>query len=239
MTKRVSVYPKPEADSPATSTDSDSVLMRRHSDGVVWINLNRPHAANSRNQFMRNALMTIYGEVADDVDVRCVVLTGCGDRYFCASMDLKEAGDPETVTDRRERLRSSRDIEMLAQLRTPTSAAINGFALRAGWEMALACDLRIMAEEAEIGLPEITHKLVPVGGGTRRLPRLIGSAQAFEMVYLRAPPSGSEAEAAGLVNRAVSGSELVSTVSEFASNIASHDRTALIAAKRADRTRTL
>ena len=98
--------------------------------------------------------------------------------------------------------------------------------------MALACDLRIMAEEAEIGLPEITHKLVPVGGGTRRLPRLIGSARAFEMVYLGAPRSGSEAEAAGLVNSAVFGSELVSTVSEFASNIASHDRRALIAAKR-------
>ena len=119
-------------------------------DGVATVTLDRPEAANARNQQMRDELKAIWSGIADDAAIRAVVLTGAGDRFFCAGMDLKEAGVPETPAERRDRLRSSRDIEQLAALPQPTIAAVNGAALGGGCEMALACDIRLIAHTARI-----------------------------------------------------------------------------------------
>lgn len=200
--------------------------------GVVWVNLNRPDAANSRNQAMRNELGLVYEAIRTDATARVLVLTGMGERFFCAGMDMKEAGGSESPLGRRERLTARRDIEELARLPVPTIAAINGFALGGGFEMALACDIRIIADHAKIGLTELSHGLVPGGGGTQRLPRLVGFERAASMIYSGQTLTGPQAVAAGLAQTSVAGPELRSHVALFASDMAAKDSRALRAAKR-------
>jgi len=201
-------------------------------DGAVaTVTLQRPEAANARNQTMRTELGSIWGHLANRSDVSVVILTASGDRFFCAGMDLKEAGGPESPAQRRDRLRASRDIEQLAALPQPTVAAINGYALGGGFEMALACDIRIMAEQAQVGLTEVAHGLVPGGGGTQRLPRLIGVARAAEMLYLGLRLTGPDAVAWGVANRCVPAGELASAAAELAAAIAAQPRRALVYAK--------
>jgi methylglutaconyl-CoA hydratase len=199
--------------------------------GTAWVTLNRPDAANARNQAMRDDLSRIYDFVATSEDVDVMVLTGAGDRFFCAGMDLKESAGGETSDQRRARLRGSRDIDALAQLPVPTIAAINGYALGGGLEMALACDLRICADEAQLGLPELSHGLVPGGGGTQRLPRLIGPAATLELLYLARRLSGPDALAYGIVNRSVPRAALRQSTQELAQAIAKQPRAALRSAK--------
>ena len=199
--------------------------------GVLTITLARPEAANSRNQAMRRELAEVYTAAATDDAVRVVVLTGQGNRHFCAGMDLKEAGQPETPVERRERLRGARDIEQLARLPRPTIAAINGYALGGGFEMALACDMRVMATDAKVGLTEVRHGLMPGGGGTQRLPRLIGAAKAAELLYLGKVLDGPAAEQLGLVNAAVPAADLHDRVSTLAGALAEQSPTALRAIK--------
>lgn len=197
------------------------------SDGVGWLELNRPNAANARNQVMRRELMTVYEAIADDQDVRVLVLTAVGERFFCAGMDLKESANPETPSQRRRRLTSARDIEALAECPVPTIAAINGYALGGGLEMALACDLRIAAEEASLGLPEITQGLIPGGGATQRLPALVGAAIAFELLYLGTAVDGQTAHRLGLVNQCVPRADLAESAMSLARGVAEHSPTAL------------
>ncbi len=198
---------------------------------VATVTLQRTESANARNQTMREELTRIWGHLAGREDVSVVILTGAGERFFCAGMDLKEAGGPESPAQRRDRLRASRDIEQLAALPQPTVAAINGYALGGGLEMALACDIRIVAEHAQLGLTELAHGLVPGGGGTQRLPRLIGVARAAEMLYLGLRLSGPEAVSWGVANRCVPGVELATAASQIAAAIAAQPRRALVYAK--------
>jgi enoyl-CoA hydratase/carnithine racemase len=202
-------------------------------DGVAWLTLHRPDAANARNQQMRDELARTYAEVSADPAVRVLVLTGAGEKVFCAGMDLKEAGGPETPVERRSRLRSSRDIEQLARLPIPTIAAINGHALGGGLEMALACDLRIVADGAQMGLPEVTLGLLPGGGGTLRLPRLVGVTAAFELLYTGRRLSAAEARDLGLVNAVVPLDRLEAEALDLARRIASGPAPALRAVKEA------
>lgn len=202
-----------------------------YEDGVAWLTLNRPAAANARNQQMRQELARVYDYVATSDDVAALVVTGAGDRFFCAGMDLKESEGGETSEQRRARLRSSRDIDTLAALPVPTIAAINGYALGGGLEMALACDLRVQADEALVGLPELTHGLVPGGGGTQRLPRLIGTARTLELLFLGGRIDAATAVRFGIANRSVPRADLVATTRELASAIAAKPRAATRAAK--------
>jgi enoyl-CoA hydratase/carnithine racemase len=199
--------------------------------GVAVVTLNRPEAANSRNQQMRRELASLWAGIAGDDDIRAVVLTAAGDRFFCAGMDLKEAGGAESPDERRERLRSSRDIEQLAALPQPVVAAVNGYALGGGCEMALACDLRVMADGAHIGLTELAHGLVPGGGGTQRLPRLVGVARATELLLLGRRLDGPAAVAAGLATRSVPLDALPETAMSIATSLAAMPTRAVRAAK--------
>jgi enoyl-CoA hydratase/carnithine racemase len=203
--------------------------------GIAWLELNRPEAANARNQQMRLELLSVYDLLARDPGARVLVLTAAGTRFFCAGMDLKESGGSETPLERRQRLQSGRDIEALASLPIPTIAAINGYALGGGLEMALACDLRIAAAEAQLGLPEITHGLIPGGGATQRLPQLIGPGRAYEMLYLGERVDGRTARDIGLVNRCVPLSELQTSTRILAEKIAQASPTALRLLKEAIR----
>ncbi len=199
--------------------------------GVAVVTLNRPDAANARNQAMRERLHEIWMRLADEETVSVVVLTGIGDRFFCAGMDLKEAGQVEISEERRVRMSAIRDIEELAALPQPTIAAINGYAFGGGLEMALACDLRIAASTAQLGLTEVPLGLIPGGGGTQRLPRLVGPGRAAAMIFLGARMSASESRDAGIVNECVTPDELSARTLELARAIAVHPRHALLAAK--------
>lgn len=201
-------------------------------DGVLALTLNRPSAANARNQRMREELKRTYRELAGRDDVKVVVLRAAGDKFFCAGMDLKEAGAAdETVLEARRRLGTERDIELLADLRQPTIAAVNGYALGGGLEMAMACDLRVVAAEASVGLTEVDHGLVPGGGGTVRLARLVGEGLALEMILLAKRIDGSTAASVGLANRCVPRAELDSVVLELAAAVAAKPANATRAAK--------
>jgi enoyl-CoA hydratase/carnithine racemase len=213
---------------------SDEVLVELV-DGVARVTLNRPLAANSRNQPMRAALLSAYSELARSPDVRVLVLTGQGDRFFCAGMDLKEAREPQLPGGARERLGGESDIEALAAFPRPTVAAINGYALGGGLEMALACDIRIMVRDAAIGLTEVRHGLLPGGGGAQRLPRLIGPARALELILMAKVVGGDEAERLGIVNQVVNRADLGVTVDEVVRTISEMPVEALTMAKAAVR----
>lgn len=200
--------------------------------GIVLLVLNRPDAANARNQQMRAELKATYEAVAASDDVLALIMRGAGEKFFCAGMDLKEASaSTETIDEKRARLKAARDIEMLANLPQPTIAAINGYALGGGLEMAMACDFRIAAHNAQMGLTEVDHGLVPGGGGTIRLPALVGKAKATEMILLGQRVDGDAAAALGLVTRAVDQAELDSAVLAFADAIAAKPTAAVRAAK--------
>lgn len=210
---------------------SGETVLTHVEDGVLTVRLNRAESAHARNQIMRDELASLWRVVAADRDVRVVVLTGAGDRYFCAGMDLKEASQPEEPVARRDRMQRSRDIERLADLPQPTVAAINGYALGGGLEMALACDIRLIADGAQVGLPEVTRGLVPGGGGTQRLPRLIGYARACELVLSGRRLTADEAVEWGIAARAVPAAELPAAVRALAASIAAHPEPAVRYAK--------
>ncbi len=212
----------------ASDLEAISVEVR---DAVAYVTLCRPDAANARNQKMREELQAAWSGIAADTDIGVVVLTGAGDRFFCAGMDLREAAGPETSVERRDRLRRSRDIEQLASLPQPTIAAINGYALGGGLEMALACDIRLAADTAQVGLTEIVHGLVPGGGGTQRLPRLIGHARAAEMIFTGMKVDANVAASWGILNRVVPAAELGATTEQLATSIAGYSGRALRYAK--------
>jgi enoyl-CoA hydratase/carnithine racemase len=208
----------------------DTVLTEL-ADGVLTVSLNRPDAAHARNQVMREELASLWTAVAKDRSIRAVVVTGTGERFFCAGMDLKEAGQDEDAVARRDRMQRSRDIEALAALAQPTIAAINGFALGGGLEIALACDIRIAAAGAQVGLPEVTRGLVPGGGGTQRLPRLVGYSRAFDLVVSGRRVTAEQAYDWGLVDRVVEPAGLIAAAHELAHGFAQNPEPAVRYAK--------
>jgi enoyl-CoA hydratase/carnithine racemase len=210
---------------------SGETVLTHLEDGVLTVRLNRAKSAHARNQIMRDELASLWRVVAADCDVRVVVLTGAGARYFCAGMDLREASEPEEPVARRDRMQRSRDIELLADLPQPSVAAINGYALGGGLEMALACDMRLIADSAQVGLPEVTRGLVPGGGGTQRLPRLIGYARACELVLSGRRLTAHEAVDWGIAARVVPAAELLAAARELAASIAAHPEPAVRYAK--------
>ena len=219
------------SDTPEWVPELTETRFRLEESGCAWITLDRVDAANARNQRMREELLALYAGIRSDDRVRVVVLTATGDRHFCAGMDMKASAGPETQAQQRARLRAGRDIEELAALPVPTIAAVNGAAYGGGCEMALACDIRVVSDSARIRLPEVGIGLVPGGGATQRLPRMIGVAKTYELLYLGTTLTGPEIVAAGLALRSVAPEELVATAADLAAEIAAKPPDALRMAK--------
>ncbi len=176
------------------------IVNKSHAPGVLALTLHRPERANALNKQLLTELDAALADVETDETVRCVVITGAGERAFCAGADISEQQGfgPQQAY---EHMRWGQDIfQRLENCSKPILAAINGFALGGGLELALACDFRTASASAQLGFPEVTLANLPGWGGTQRLPRLIGTSNAKLMAMTGARISAERALALGLVN---------------------------------------
>jgi enoyl-CoA hydratase/carnithine racemase len=198
---------------------------------VATVRLSRPDALNALNSTMVRELVEAFDALEADASVRCVVLTG-GDRAFCAGADVREMAklSPEEIA-KADHLRPV--WERAARFRKPIVAALSGYALGGGLELALCCDIIVASEGTKLGQPEINIGIIPGGGGTQRLARAVGRQKAMEMILTGGMVSAEEAEALGLVNRVVPAGKQLEEASKLASEIASKAPLAVRAAKEA------
>ena len=201
-------------------------------DGVVTLTLNTP-PANAFSHAMVEALDGGLEALAEDESVRAVILIGAGDRAFCAGADLKERASMSADEVRAFVPRLQRLTDALAALPMPTIAAINGAAFGGGCELALACDVRLMASTASIGLTETSLGIIPGAGGTIRLPALVGIGRAKELIFSARRVDANEARDIGLVEEVCDPEMLLPRASELAAKIAANGPLAVRAAKRA------
>ncbi|HEU4857534.1 MAG TPA: enoyl-CoA hydratase/isomerase family protein [Rhodanobacteraceae bacterium] len=195
-------------------------------DGVATLTLDNP-PLNLNAMPTLHLLRRYVAQIAGDTRVRCVVVTGAGERAFCAGSDVHEFQSVmDDVVARKLRLENEA-FDGLAELPVPVIAALNGVALGGGAEIALACDLRIMAAGARIGFPEVKLGVFPGSGGTFRLPRLVGSARAFELLYTGDPIAADDALRIGLVNRVVPQVEVLPAALALAASLAAGPALAL------------
>lgn len=190
-------------------------------DGVGLLTIERPEALNALNETLLLELDELLTQVAHEPKIKVVVITGSG-RAFVAGADIAAMHPMSPGQAEEFALLGQRIFSKLAALPQPTIAAINGFALGGGLELALACDLRVASERAKLGQPEIGLGIIPGFGATQRLPRLVGSARAKEMLFTGAPVGASEAMALGLVNRLFPPDELLDAALALAGEIAKH-----------------
>lgn len=189
-------------------------------DGIAEIRFNRPQRLNAVTQQLYDELNAALGAAATDKSARVILLTGEG-RAFCVGADLKEHKAGRTAFDRRQYLMGEQQVcKRLLQLEKPIIAAVNGYALGAGAEMAIAADFLLMAESAQIGLPEISIGNFLGGGVTWLLPRLVGLAKARELVFLGERIKGEEAVRIGLANRVFADAGFLAAAREFTLKVA-------------------
>jgi enoyl-CoA hydratase len=206
-------------------------LIYREDGAVATIQLNRPQKKNSFNAQMRQEMENLLHDLARRAGIRAVVVTG-GDEIFCAGADISEI---EGTNSSESAYQHAREFQMLfdqvESLPQPVIAAVSGYALGGGYELALAADFRIASETARFGLPEIKIGAFPGGGGTQRLPRLIGVAKAKEMILTGDPITAQEALAIGLVMKVTSKEKYLEEARSFAAKLAALPRLALQASK--------
>lgn len=214
------------------------VLVDRLGSGIAKLVLNNP-PLNLVTLELTRRLTEALDELEQDGSVRAVVVTGAGDRAFCAGSDIKEFSAVRDQVVEKKLAKENEAFDRFEFLSKPVIAAVEGMAYGGGCEIAMACDVRIMAENATIGLPEIRLGVVPGSGGLFRLPRLVGPGRAMELMYLGKFISANEAERIGLVNEVVPAGEALSRATDLAREIARQPRAAISAIKRAVRESTV
>lgn len=208
------------------------LIVERRGPAAV-LTLNRPEARNAISVALGEALVTALTDAEQDPEVRAIVLTGAGDVSFCAGADLKERATMGDEQVKRFLGTLGEALQRIERMDKPVIAAINGFALGGGLELALTCDIRIAAESATMGLTEVRLGIIPGGGGTQRLPRVVGIARAKELIFTGRRVAADEAERIGLVNAMVPDGELVDRAVAMAEAIALGAPLAVAQAKRA------
>jgi enoyl-CoA hydratase len=199
---------------------SDSLILQQKFDGILTITIQRPQALNALNAEIIAALADAIDVAQTDGEVRTIVLTGSGDKAFVAGADIKEFADfsgkeGEALAKQGQEILFNR-IERSAK---PVIAAVNGFALGGGLELALACHIRIASDNARMGLPEVSLGVIPGYGGTQRLPQIVGKGKALEMILSAKMIGAEEAASCGLVNAVVPLELLLETASKMARSI--------------------
>lgn len=202
-------------------------------DGIAYITLNRPGVLNAINVQMRDDLYQVFFAIRDDPEVVVGIVRGAGERAFSAGADLSEFGTAPSPTIARQ-VRWERDLwGLILGLKTPLIAAIQGYALGAGLELALCCDIRVASPDAQFGLPEVALGMIPAAGGTQTLPRTIPRGMALGMMLTAERIGVQEALRVGLIQEVVPKEELITRVEELAKKVASYGALTLRLAKEA------
>jgi len=188
-------------------------------EGTATITINRPEVLNALNEETILEILSRLEDAERDETIRVIVITGAGDRAFSAGADIKMIKDMDSSKARDVSRLGHKLCDKIEKLGKPVIAAINGYALGGGLELAMACDIRIASENARLGQPEINRGLVPGWGGTHRLPRFVGKGVAKEMIFTGKMIDAKTAERLGLVNIVVPPDQLMSVVREFAKEI--------------------
>jgi len=209
-------------------TTETIIVERRGRVGIV--RLNRPQALNALNATLRDELLSAVEALDADADVGCILITG-SDKAFAAGADIKEMADKSYIDIFRADYAA--DYERLTRVRKPVIAAVAGFALGGGCELAMMCDFIIAADNAKFGQPEIKLGIIPGIGGTQRLARAVGKAKAMDLVLTGRMMDAAEAERSGLVARVVPAARLMEEAIKAAETIAAMSQPALLAAKEA------
>ena len=187
---------------------------------VAVVTINRPRVLNALNSATLDELRRVALELKQDDGVRAIVVTGAGEKAFVAGADINELAVLSPADGREHALAGQHVFDLIENLGKPVIAAINGFALGGGCELAMACTLRLAADTAKLGQPEINLGLIPGYAGTQRLARLVGTGRALEMILTGTPIAAAEAERIGLVNRVVPAAELMDEVKKVAAHLA-------------------
>jgi enoyl-CoA hydratase len=205
------------------------------SDRISTLTINRPDKRNALNQATRDEILHAFDSLQSATDCRVLIVTGAGDKAFIAGADISEF-DGRTALTQREAMKGLRVFTAVEEFPKPVIAMINGFCLGGGLEFALACDVRIAADTAKLGQPEINLGIIPGGGGTQRLTRLVGEGKSMELILTGDLIDATEAKAIGLVNDVVPASQLLERVRILAARIAEKSPIALRMAKEAVKT---
>jgi enoyl-CoA hydratase len=198
----------------------EHILLER-AEAVAIITINRPKQLNALNQAVLGEIDAALDDLAADDAVRAIILTGTGDRAFAAGADIGELAALESATQGRALATRSHHLgRKMADLHKPIIAAINGFALGGGLELALACDIRLASDTAQVGLPEVTLGIIPGWGGTQRLPRLVGPGMAKLLMMTGERIDAAEAHRLGIVERVYPQAELMDAARQLAQKMA-------------------
>src|SRR3989454_812076 len=188
-------------------------------DGILVVTIDRPKVLNALNAQTVEEIYEAFSKARSDSGVKAVIITGAGEKAFVAGADINELAQKTPITGKETSQRGQFIFSFIERFPKPVIAAINGFALGGGCELALACHIRIASEKAQLGLPEVTLGIIPGYGGTQRMARLLGKGKALELICTGERISAVEAERIGLVNRVVPPDQLMSTAEELARKI--------------------
>ena len=229
----------PDQTEPVLAMPSEAAVAVERRAGIGWIVLNRPDQINAINDDIRLGVPGALAELDADPSVRVIVIRGAGARGFCAGADIKERRAAESSVQVRRRMQKSRWIEALDRTEKPVIAAVHGYCMGGGMELALACDLRFAAPDAVFALPETGLGLIPGGGGTQRLGAVVGPGRALDLLLTGDRMNAQQALEIGLITRvAGSAQSLIDEVTALAERIAKKPPTATLFVKQAARAAT-
>ena len=212
---------------------ANEILIEKRADGIAVLTLNRPQAMNAINRAMVQGLRDAIHEIESDAGIGIFVLTGAGDRAFCAGVDLKERQNLSDEEARRYRLGELFPMYSELERRTkPAIAAVDGHCLAGGFELALSCDMILATPRSSFGFSEVKWGLIPAAGGCRKLPKLIGAMRAKELILTAKAIDSAEAFRLGILNRVVASSDLLPQALELAQLVLGNVPVAVRAAKR-------
>ena len=194
-------------------------LLYEKRNGIGYVTINRPEKLNALNQKVMAELRACFENIQEDKEVRAGILSGAGEKSFVAGADVSELAVQDPVEGQQTSRRGQTTLDLIENLGKPVIAAVNGYALGGGCELAMACTLRIASENARFGQPEVKLGIIPGYAGTQRLPRLVGKGRAMELILTGDPISAQEAYRIGLVNQVVASKDLIAAAEAVARKI--------------------